>query len=350
MQPHVVAVHRQHPEERVHSRNQAHHGEHAVEEGERARENLRACPAAPGHQAPDADGNVHGAVQDVHGEESQEVAVHEGKGGRRRIGRRRHQRGRNEAEQPRAEVGDAEDQCERCAVHVASCWYSCESCSAPPSRIATRQRRLAFATRTAWRIALHFVGKYAMATRVGPRSLTLQTPSRVWLTESSGVPDSSTSYPFLAASTRNWFFTDFTPSTCFAICSAFFLASADSTRPFSVTTPSLLSTSILPSVLKPASLASALFTLVVRAALEAPLLTFSRFWARSSAVGSFGSALVSLFCCANAGKAKAAATATAITAFISRLLSRKKNFKCRLMALRRGSLRASPPAGAGSPA
>src|SRR5262245_12563097 len=54
--------------------------------------------------------------------------------------------------------------------------------------MATRQRRLAFATRTAWRIAPHLVEKYAMATRVGPRSLTLQTPSRVRVTESNGVP------------------------------------------------------------------------------------------------------------------------------------------------------------------
>src|SRR5918996_387258 len=54
--------------------------------------------------------------------------------------------------------------------------------------MATGQRRLVFASRTAWRIAPHLVGKYAIATRVGPRSLTLQTPSRVCVTESNGVP------------------------------------------------------------------------------------------------------------------------------------------------------------------
>src|SRR5262245_46755935 len=95
---------------------------------------------------------------------------------------------------------------------------------------------------------------------------------------------------------------------------------------------------MLVMVFMPTSAASALFTLVVRVALAAVRLTFWRFCARSSAVGSLLSALstwfaaFSRFCarscelgmvvsdfCANAGKARATA-ATMIATFISRLL------------------------------
>src|SRR5262245_17368052 len=145
---------------------------------------------------------------------------------------------------------------------------------------------------------------------------------------------------FFGASTRSWFLTDFTPSTFFAISPAFFFASAESTLPLSVTTPSFESTSMWVMVFKPASEASAVFTLVVRVALAAVLLTLSRFFARSSAVGSLLSALSTSLCtfsrfwarsCAFgslessfgvwawAGSAKAAAIATAISDFIMSL-------------------------------
>ena len=61
--------------------------------------------------------------------------------------------------------------------------------------------------------------------------------------------------------------------------------SAESTLPLSVTTPSSLSTSMLVMVLSPASDARAVLTLVVSAAPAALLLTVSRFFARSSALG-----------------------------------------------------------------
>src|SRR3954467_13638996 len=64
---------------------------------------------------------------------------------------------------------------------------------------------------------------------------------------------------------ESWFCTQVTPCTdCVASCTRF-LVSSESTWPFSVTTPALLSTSIF-NVFRPTSLASAAFTFAVMAA------------------------------------------------------------------------------------
>jgi hypothetical protein len=61
----------------------------------------------------------------------------------------------------------------------------------------------------------------------------------------------------LAGSTRRSFFTDLTPSTFFAISSAFAFLSTESTWPLSVTTPLSLSRLRLVTVPIPTSEASA---------------------------------------------------------------------------------------------
>src|ERR1700741_5111863 len=125
MQPDVVAVERQPAEQRVHRRDDPHHGERAEEEGEPARVHLRAGDAAlrvvglPGGEAQGADGDVGGAMHDVHREQAQQVAVESGDPDRRRIRRRRRERGRYHAEQPGAQIRDTDEQRERCGS------YSC---------------------------------------------------------------------------------------------------------------------------------------------------------------------------------------------------------------------------------
>src|SRR5881409_3594245 len=89
----------------------AHHGQRAVEDGERAGVDLRARHAAPGHDAPDANRKMHRTVQDIHGEQAEQVAVEESDLDRWRIRGRRRQRCRDQAEQPGGEIRDAGEQC-----------------------------------------------------------------------------------------------------------------------------------------------------------------------------------------------------------------------------------------------
>src|SRR5437763_571049 len=53
--------------------------------------------------------------------------------------------------------------------------------------VEQRHHALACATRTACLSAPNLLGKYATATRLGLRSFTLHTPSRVSATDSTGV-------------------------------------------------------------------------------------------------------------------------------------------------------------------
>jgi hypothetical protein len=115
-------VDRQHAEQRVHARDQAHHRQGAVEQRDGAGVDQRVRQAVPGGDAPGADRQVHRAVQHVHREDVQQVAVQHGELRRRGVGRRRAQRGRNQAEQSDGQVNDAEDQGKGCGFHRASAY------------------------------------------------------------------------------------------------------------------------------------------------------------------------------------------------------------------------------------
>src|SRR5207248_11604554 len=106
MQPDVVPVQREHAKERVQSGNQAHYREDGEEDSDRRRVNSRPHHAAPSEDAPSADGEMDGAMQQIHREEAQQITVQQGEMSWRRIGRRRHERARMQAEESGAEISD----------------------------------------------------------------------------------------------------------------------------------------------------------------------------------------------------------------------------------------------------
>ena len=84
VQPYVVPIERQQPEQRVQAGDQAEHGQEAVHDRGGPGKDPRAGKAAIGGDAEDAPGDVEQVVERVHREQAQEVAVGVDHLGRRR--------------------------------------------------------------------------------------------------------------------------------------------------------------------------------------------------------------------------------------------------------------------------
>src|SRR5205807_9335650 len=94
---------------------------------------------------------MHGTVQDIHGEQAKQVAVEESDMDRWRIRGRRHQRCRDQAEQPGVELSDTGEQRKRFDSHSSACQDGVTA-SIRTTMIASKGRR----TRRSNKVAFFF--------------------------------------------------------------------------------------------------------------------------------------------------------------------------------------------------